>query len=702
MKLYLDTVRGARMLFSARRICARCGTIRLVMVVVLGSHGSDNSLCHVKAGQSRTAGSTIPRHVIRLPARVPAQRHCRIQTCKRFNLNSNGYEGLFPVGVILLANNVHHGVPHIYSRRGCERSELAKAWRTTNVGPPKENRHVQSHSVPHPNITPHHPGNIAQPTLHRCPSPPSSQVNNQHRKSQVLLLQKPTPHAAPACQSYTQTIHLGDRKPPAKGITLYLVVIGLLTLLLTLLKPETRTPHIHSLADKPSLIYIFQRTGTYAFALFPVVILFSTRNNLLLLLGQKLPIILNNSFSHSTYLILHRWIGLLVALLAVIHSVLALPLYIDSDEPVIIHFPFWIWGSIAAVALSALVLLGSAYFRRRFYEPFLLGHILLSIVVLVGCWYHVQDLRLSGIAPCAGWLLAAVGICGLDRLVRTVCVMMNGVHKARVTEFGNNGEYVRVDIPLDSNGTAWGRRGLLARPGVHVYAQFPSLDGWKRPWQNHPFSVVPSSLLEGTGGESGSSSPTDERFVSINGPDGDAEKGLEVRVAELHVKTSTTDTGSGLTLLVKRSKGVTRHFKACGNLLTLLDGPYPNNSTTAVLSCERLLLIGGGIDITAVLPWIAHHSNVKLAWSMKESARCIVEQVEPALGRVAEKDVRIGRRLDLEKLLADEMELGWSRVGVVVSGPVGLCDYVRVAVASAGRKTQGETVFELEVDAYSW
>ncbi|KAM7212450.1 hypothetical protein V8F06_012176 [Rhypophila decipiens] len=498
---------------------------------------------------------------------------------------------------------------------------------------------------------------------------PESTISAASRKFSSFRNQLLTPLLPANILSRRFTSGIGT--PPAKGITLYLVVIGLLTLLLTLLNPESRTPHIHSLADKPSLIYIFQPTGTYAFALFPVVILFSTKNNLLLLLGQKLPI-LNNSFSHST------------------------------DEPVIIHFPFWIWGSIAAVALSVLVLLGSAYFRRRFHEPFLLGHILLSITVLVGCWYHVQDLRLSGIAPCAGWILAAVGIWGLDSLVRTVRVVMNGVHKARVTEFGNNGEYVRVDIPLDSNGAAWGRRGLLARPGVHVYAQFPSLDGWKRPWQNHPFSVVPSSLLGRISGESGSSSPTDERLVSINGPDGDAEKGLEVRVAELHVKTSTTDTGSGLTLLVKRSRGVTSHLKACVNLLTLLDGPYPNNSATAVLSCERLLLIGGGIGITAVLPWIAHHSNVKLAWSMKESARCLVEQVEPALEKVVRKDVRIARRLDLEKLLADEMELGWSRVGVVVSGPVGLCDDVRVAVASASRKTQGETVFELEVDAYSW
>ncbi|KAM7210223.1 hypothetical protein V8F06_014395, partial [Rhypophila decipiens] len=151
-----------------------------------------------------------------------------------------------------------------------------------------------------------------------------------------------------------------------------------------------------------------------------------------------------------------------------------------------------------------------------------------------------------------------------------------------------------------------------------------------------------------------------------------------------------------------KSKGLTRHLKTCDGLLTLLDGPYPNNSTTRVWGCERLLLIGGGIGITGVLPWIWHQSNVKLAWSMKENARCLVDELEPALEKVAEKDMRISERLDLEKLLADEIKLGWSQVGVVVSSPTGLCDDVRVSVASAGRTAQGATVFKLEVDAYSW
>ena len=97
---------------------------------------------------------------------------------------------------------------------------------------------------------------------------------------------------------------------------------------------------------------------------------------------------------------------------------------------------------------------------------------------------------------------------------------------------------------------------------------------------------------------------------------------------------------------------------------------------------------------------MTNHSNVKLYWSVRESASCLVEAMDGALSRIGEKEVRVGRRLDVGGLLAEEVHAGWARVGVVVSGPGGLCDDVRAAVAKAGSK--GGTIFELEVEAYSW
>jgi ferredoxin-NADP reductase len=112
------------------------------------------------------------------------------------------------------------------------------------------------------------------------------------------------------------------------------------------------------------------------------------------------------------------------------------------------------------------------------------------------------------------------------------------------------------------------------------------------------------------------------------------------------------------------------------------------------------LLIGGGIGITGLLHWVTSHWNVKLAWSVREAAKCFVNEVEGVLSGLHDKDVRIGSRLNVSELLAEELEAGWAKVGVVVCGPGRLCDNVRAAVVAASKGTK--TVFQLEVAAYSW
>jgi len=384
------------------------------------------------------------------------------------------------------------------------------------------------------------------------------------------------------------------------------------------------------------------------------------------------------------------------ALLALVHSLLALPLYLPGEE----RKAYWIWGAVATVGLGALVVGSGLYVRRFVYELFLVGHIVLAVVVIVGCWYHVHQWMGLGYGYMT-WLIAACGVWLFDRLVRVGRLFGNGVRRARVREIGEGKEYVRVDV----EGVQWGS----ARPGMHVYAQFPTLNRW-RPWENHPFSVMPTCLLlpeDGAGSSSRSSQSGDssrqfqEDVLDLRL---DAEKGVRVSEAAWSSREEAGRSGakvtSGITMLIKKSSGLTKRFKDHDSLLTLLDGPYPNNSASAVLKCERLVLIGGGIGITAVLPWVAHHSNTKLYWSVRDSAKCLVNELEGTLHKLAEKHVKVGGRFNIQHLLADEMDLGWSRVGVIVSGPGGLCDDVRAAVALAGRK--GGAVFELEVDAYSW
>jgi ferredoxin-NADP reductase len=142
---------------------------------------------------------------------------------------------------------------------------------------------------------------------------------------------------------------------------------------------------------------------------------------------------------------------------------------------------------------------------------------------------------------------------------------------------------------------------------------------------------------------------------------------------------------------------MTRLLQQHASLVTLLDGPYPNNPPASVLSCDRLLLIGGGIGITGLLTFINAHVNIKIAWSVKQADEALAREMDSAVRSVADHEIRIAERLDVRGLLQQEVDVGYQRV---VCGPPSLCDDVRALVSSLGRHESVK--FELEVDAFAW
>ncbi|KAK4183900.1 putative ferric reductase transmembrane component [Podospora australis] len=467
---------------------------------------------------------------------------------------------------------------------------------------------------------------------------------------------------------------------PTVGQAIYIAVFFALNIILMSINYHPFQPHLYYKSESDEIkAYIFYRTGIAAYAILPLLILFSSRNNFLLLW-------LTN-WSHATYLLLHRWVARVFVLHALVHSFLALPLFLP--QPAVVSSGYWAWGAVATVLCVVILAASVLPIRRWSYEIFLASHIVLSVIMMVGLWYHVVLWVGVDTWGYETWIYAACAVWFVDRAARAGKVLKQGVRKGRVRELGNG--YVRVDVP----GVRFGGDG----PGLHVYCHFPMLSLW-RPWENHPFSVVPTSMWVVKGEQGGK----DGRTSGDSSPSASKEsgKGVEVEVVDVekqHGGLGKVSGNMGITLLIKKGSGMTTHLKATEGLWTLLDGPYRNASTTEIRRCDRLLLIGGGIGITSLLPWIASHPNVKLYWSVKESAKCLVEEVERVLVGV-EKEVRIGKRLHIVDLLAQEVETGYKRIGVVVSGPGGLCDDVRAAVVAAERK--GGTEFELDVDAYSW
>ncbi|PTB77024.1 ferric reductase-like transmembrane component [Trichoderma longibrachiatum ATCC 18648] len=454
---------------------------------------------------------------------------------------------------------------------------------------------------------------------------------------------------------------------PTTGQGIYITLFVILNVVFTAVEYHVRQPSAWFANGWRELIaYLLYRTGSFAFALLPVLLLFSSRNNLLLWLAN---------WSHSTYLLLHRWVGRMFALYAVLHSIFGLLTYKQYEDTV-----WWKWGA-AATVLSVVICLGSGlYVRRAHYEIFLVSHIVLAVLIVVGCWYHLalwyESMGMHIPDYTSGyedWLYTAIVVWSADRLVRVVRVLRSGIRRSVVTDLGSG--YVRVDIP----GIRWG-----VEPGTNVYVYFPTLSPL-RPWENHPFSIVPTAIM----GQSNRASTTSELGGS---PSPSAHRDEEKQA----------NTPADVTLLIKKSAGITRHLEHHSGLLTLLEGPYPNGDPKDLLRCDRLVLIGGGIGVTSLLPWAYNHWNVRVVWSVKDSAACLVDEVKGALetSSITQKDIRIGSRFNVVEVIDEEASVGWHKVGVIVSGPGSLCDEVRAAVSLAGRA--GPTKFHLEVDAYSW
>ncbi|KAM0433174.1 hypothetical protein ACHAQK_009353 [Fusarium lateritium] len=478
---------------------------------------------------------------------------------------------------------------------------------------------------------------------------------------------------------------------PTVGQALYIIFFIALTVVGVAVGYDVRQPNARfETAKRELLAYMVYRTGALAFAILPVIILFPSRNNALLWLSN---------WSRSTFILLHRWMGRLFAFLAVLHAVLAVAGNMGAQNNKLGSTDWRRWGD-ATTVLAVVTCLGSGlYFRKANYELFLLMHIIVAVLIVVGCWYHLiqryASIRLHSPGYTSGheiWLYFAFAVWVFERFVRIVRIVRLGFLRSKVKDIGAG--YVRIDVPS----VRWG-----LDPGKHVFVYFPTLAPM-RPWENHPFSVIPTVVLRRHASPSSPLSP-----ISPGASSGleDVEKSTtQIKVGPSLAMPGTSlpmaENLAGVTLFVKKSTGITKYLRGHEKLLTFLEGPYPGSDTREVLRCDRLLLIAGGVGITSLFALIHNHWNVKLAWSVKEDARCLVHELEPALDSLttAQTDIRVGSRFDITSLLDDEASAGWKRVGIVVSGPGSLCDDVRSAVAGMGRHSK--TVFELEVDAYSW
>jgi hypothetical protein len=111
---------------------------------------------------------------------------------------------------------------------------------------------------------------------------------------------------------------------PTIGQALFIAALFIANVVLTSIRYQFITPHSwYSTKYQVVLANVCWRTGALGFGLLPLVILFSGRNNFLLWL---------TNWSHSTWLLLHRWIARIFAIQVILHSIFGLVLYTNNGK----------------------------------------------------------------------------------------------------------------------------------------------------------------------------------------------------------------------------------------------------------------------------------------------------------------------------------------------------------------------------------
>lgn len=126
---------------------------------------------------------------------------------------------------------------------------------------------------------------------------------------------------------------------------------------------------------------VANRLGLLSFANLPLVFLYAGRINILIWITD---------WSHSTFLLLHRWIAGIATLQAILHSAVYLYVYVKAGtHSAESKLPYWYWGIIATLGMFILFPSSILPIRKKFYELFLAWHVIISILIVVGCYYHI-------------------------------------------------------------------------------------------------------------------------------------------------------------------------------------------------------------------------------------------------------------------------------------------------------------------------
>ncbi|ODQ76999.1 hypothetical protein BABINDRAFT_163900 [Babjeviella inositovora NRRL Y-12698] len=215
---------------------------------------------------------------------------------------------------------------------------------------------------------------------------------------------------------------------------------------------------------------IGDRAGMLALFVYPMLILFASRNNVLMFFTR---------WSYTRFNTLHRHMARIFLVLVMAHGIamtismigVSTANYKESLTGYVL------WGISAASLMGFIVIQSILLVRRKSYEAFLIVHIVLAIAILISIHYHINSFGLQGFT----W--STIGIWALDRVIRLIRMFSFGVKEASVKLIA--GETVKVTVPKPKH---WN-----AKPGQYAFVSFMMPACF---WQSHPFTAISTNENE--------------------------------------------------------------------------------------------------------------------------------------------------------------------------------------------------------------
>lgn len=261
---------------------------------------------------------------------------------------------------------------------------------------------------------------------------------------------------------------------PANAMSLTVIILISINIFYTLYRVPFTIPMLFVFADRSSLVFVANLSWLYLFA------------------AKNQPIKLLTGYSYESLNILHRRLGELMCLAALIHSLGMIGVWYTLLRPVGFSLARFLLSKIILLGIGAFIAYESLYFtslgsfRQRWYELFLGLHIVLQVVALVSLFFHHHGSRV--------YVGIALAIFLIDRVVYRMTIKSVSFPAALIIYDDKKTVGVHLSVPLGKQPPLYKRlvgAGIGAgwKPTDHVFLTIPAISR-KHIIQSHPFTIA--------------------------------------------------------------------------------------------------------------------------------------------------------------------------------------------------------------------